>query len=863
MQRYPLWLGLLALVGASACAQHGETFEPTTIEDEVAQLEEESQTPHVRTVRATIDPDSIASGQVSWRPKRRCDGTPAGQATPIEPDEGQDRGTLRVKTSLGVVELPLQETTFDTLVVGTIAETNISQVFTNPFEDPIEAVYVFPLHEKAAVDDYWIHVGGRSLHGEMKRREEARKIYEKAKNEGRSTGLLEQERPNLFTQSVANIMPGESIEVQMHVVQPLEMEAGQHTLVLPTVVGPRFIPGRPSSTSGSRGRIADTDQVPDASRITPPVNLDGRAGCTPLQISVDIESGLALSNVRSKLHDVDVTQAGGVSTVELTHGATIPNRDFELSWTLAGREPQASLMVQPTDDGGYFTLTIQPPESIEPAKAVPRDLVFVVDNSGSMGGTPIQTAKAAVRQAISRMNPDDRFQIIRFSESASGLSAAPLANTAANRRRGLDYIDAMHGSGGTMMSEGIKAALGQSSGEGRMPMVLFLTDGYIGNEREIFQLISKDLGHARLFSLGVGSSVNRHLLEGMATVGRGAVTTMAAGEEPKEVVERFYGRIGSPVLADVSIDWGELPVQDVAPMVIPDLFVGQPVVVFGRFTGDLSGTAVVHGRLGDRDVEIPVSIDVADATDMSGLSSMWARTRIEELLRSPAVYAMDEEKVEEQRKVAVDLALTHRVMTEYTSFVAVDTRVVNPDGSPQAVEVPVELPLGVSGESLGGLGLVGTGRGGGGTGEGTIGLGNTSTIGKGGGGGTGQGYGRGSGQGFGGRGKRVPRVRQGKAEIMGSIDKDIIRRIVRAHANEVRACYEKGLSRDPNLSGRVSVRFVIGAKGKVSEAEVDTSTLKDGAVAKCVAKAVESWKFPKPPGGGDVTIRYPFVFNPG
>ena len=864
MQRHQLWLGLLALVGASACAQHGDTFEPTTIEDEVAQLEleEESRIAQSRTVQATVDPDSIASSQVSWRPKRRCDGTPAGEATPIEPDEGQDRGTLRVRTSKGIVELPLQESTFETLVVGTIAETNLSQVFTNPFDEPIEAVYVFPLHEQAAVDDYWIHVGGRSLHGEMKRREEAREIYEKAKSEGRRTGLLEQERPNIFTQSVANIMPGEAIEVQMHVVQPLEMEAGRHTLVLPTVVGPRFIPGTPKAKSGRRGRVADTDQVPDASRITPPVVLDGLGGCMPLQISVDIESGMALSNVRSKLHDVSLTEAGGVSTIELAHGKTIPNRDFELSWTLSGAEPQASLMVQPTDDGGYFTLTIQPPESIEPTKAVPRDLVFVVDNSGSMGGIPIQTAKAAVRQAIRRMNPDDRFQIIRFSESASGLSNAPLANTAANRRRGLDYIDAMHGSGGTMMSEGIKAALGQPSEAGRMPMVLLLTDGYIGNEHAIFQLISEDLGDARLFSLGVGSSVNRHLLDGMAKVGRGAVTTMAAGEEPKEVVERFYGRIDNPVLADVSIDWGELPVQDVAPMVIPDLFVGQPVVVFGRFEGELSGTAVVHGRLGDRDVELPVEIDVADATDMSGLSSMWARTRIEELLRSPAIYSMEGDEVEQQRKAAVELALTHRVMTEYTSFVAVDTHVVNPDGNPSTVEVPVELPLGVSADGVGGLGLVGTGRGGGGTGEGTIGLGNTGMIGKGGGGGTGTGYGRGSGGSFGGRGKRVPRVRQGKAVVMGSIDKDVIRRIIRAHITEVRHCYNQGLAKDPNLAGRVSVRFIIGSDGKVSASEVADSTIKDESVAKCVAKAVEGWKFPKSPGG-NVTITYPFVFTPG
>jgi len=863
MHRVPHLLGLLALVGASACTQHGEIIDPSGSELDPAPAEREAEAPvpGVRQIAATVDPDVLAGPLASWRPTRRCDGVPAGEATTLDADDhAGDRGTLRVRTESGVKALPLQESTFETLVVGTIAETNVSQVFTNPFDEPIEAVYVFPLHQRAAVDDYWVHVGARSLHGEMKRRDEAREIYEQAKEEGRTAGLLEQERPNVFTQSVANIMPGESIEVWMHVVQPLEMEAGRHTLLLPTVVGPRFVPGAPTGRQQATGRSPDTTAVPDASRITPPAALGPALGCAPLHVSVDIEAGLPLLDLRSKLHDVTVTTAGGVSTVELVEGSTVANRDFELSWTLSGGEPQAALMVQPTDDGGYFTLTIQPPATLPAEQAVPRDLVFVVDNSGSMSGAPMDTAKAAMRQAIARMNPDDRFQIMRFSESASGLSEAPLANTPANRRRGLAYVDGMQGMGGTHMLAGIEAALGQGWAEGRMPMVLFLTDGYIGDERRIFELISERLGDARLFSLGVGSAVNHHLLDGMAAVGRGSVTHMAAGEAPKEVVERFYQQIGRPVLADVSIDWGGLPVDDVAPARIPDLFVGQPVVVYGRFTGELRGEAVVHGRVGGRDVEIPVVVDVAEATGVEGLSSMWARTTIEHLLRDPSVYAMSEEQVEARRDRAVELALHHRVLTEYTSFVAVDATVVNPGGEPRAVGVPVEVPVGVSPEGAG-LSLVGTGRGGGGSGEGTIGLGNTGMIGKGGGGGTGSGYGRGSGAGFGGRGKRVPRVRQGRAEVTGSLDRDLIRRIVRAHIVEVRACYQAELASDPTLAGRVSVRFVIGPEGTVVKAEVASTTLPSDAVGTCVADRVKSWRFPK--AAREVTITHPFVFEPG
>ncbi len=660
-------------------------------------------------------------------------------------------------------------------------------------------------------------------------------------------------------------------------MQPLEQEDGRYTLVLPTVVGRRYIGGRPllGRHPSGQGESRDTTRVHDASRITPPKLPVGTDTCSPVAISVDVETGFGLADVTSKHHRIDITEANDIATVELTEGVAVPNRDFILSWDIERDSPEGSFVVQSNaeGDGGYFTLTLEPPDSMRPESAVPRDLVFVVDNSGSMHGQPMAVAKQMVKTAVRSLNPDDTFQIMRFSESASAMSSAPLPNTAANRSRGLAYIDGMSGMGGTEMLTGIRAALSAPHTEGRMPVVLFLTDGYIGSETMIFRAVANGIGANRIFSVGVGSSPNRMLLDGLARTGRGSAAYVSVQEDPTEAVDRFYDKIAFPVLSDVEFDWEGLAVDDVVPSRIPDLFVGQPVVVYGRYRGEPSGEIRVKGRLGGKEVVLPIAVNFSKAKVRTGkgLASMWARTKIEELLRAPEVYTLEPKAVEQRVAQSTELALKYSVLTEKTAFVAVDTtRVANPDGTTRQEVVDTENAWGALagtevGEAygVGGLGLVGTGRGGGGTGQGTIGLGNAGLIGKGGGGGTGSGYGRGTGAGFGGAGKRVPRVRQAKAKVTGSIDKDIIRRIVRAHINEVRYCYNQGLVRDPNLEGKVTVKFTIAATGKVASSDVAKSTVDDTNVGRCIAKAVKRWKFPKPPGGGVVVVSYPFALVPG
>ncbi len=772
---------------------------------------------------------AVAEASHALKTPAGCSARPS-EATPIDPQAEPDQGQLKIQRDGAWLGLPLQELRYDTVVVGTLAETTVTQIFYNPLPDRLEAIYTFPLPDDAAVDDYWIRVGQRQIRGALKRREDAEKTYEDARRSGQTAALMTQERPNLFNQAVANIAPGETIEVEMHLVQPLHQRAGRYTLALPTVVGPRYIPAG----------------VGDAARITPPVLPAGAATCTPVDIHVAIDTTLPIEGVRARHHELSVTPHPQGVAVALAGGATRADRDFELSWRLGGVEPRAELMAYKQGADGYFALTIQPPHGFDVGRSRPRELVFVVDVSGSMMGPPLDTARAAIERALAGMRSDDTFNLITFANGAQSFAARPVANTADNRAGALAFLGNQGGfGGGTEMLTGISAALDVPKDPERMRMVLFMTDGYIGNEAEIFRALAAKRGDARLFALGVGSSVNRYLVDGLGRLGRGAATVMGPGERPDAVVTEFYEHVDRPVLTDISIDWGGLAVADASPGELPDLFAGQPVVVYGRYTGELAGSVKLRGKLGGAAVEIPVDLARARASEHDGLASLWARRRIDDLTSWPLQAERAELPPGPAREQVIDLALRHRILTAWTAFVAVEERKERqPDGTLRTVHVPVDMPMGV--------------------GAGEPGLGHLGLIGKGGGGGYGSGYGRGAGAGFGGRGTRVPTVRQAKAEVTGSIDHELIRRIVRAHINEVRHCYNQGLAKDPNLKGRLVLDFTIDPTGAVGEATVVESTLTDPDVGTCVAKTMLRWKFPaSPPGAGPVKIRYPFVLEPG
>jgi Ca-activated chloride channel family protein len=608
------------------------------------------------------------------------------------------QGTLQVKVEPGekLLEFPLEHTDVKAEISGMVAGVTVTQTFSNPYEDTIEAIYVFPLPQNAAVSDMTMKIGDRTIRGLIKRREEAKEIYEQAKEEGKVASLLEQERPNIFTQSVANITPGAKILIEIRYDQDLKYDDGTYEFTFPMVVGPRFIPGTPTGRQGG-GWAPDTDQVPDASRITPPVLKPEERSGHDISLSVSLDAGVPIQNLRCRSHEVDVEREGeSEATIALKPFDTIPNKDFMLAYDVAGEEPEMALMAHRDTRGGFFTLMIQPKAEFDVEEITPKEMIFVVDCSGSMSGEPISKAKQAMRQCITHMNPDDTFRVIRFSEAASQLSQEPLTNTPENVKRGLHYIEQMEGSGGTMMIEGIKAALDYPRDGKRVRIVSFMTDGYIGNETEILAAVEEKIGDARLFSFGVGTSVNRYLLERMAEAGRGVVQYVRPNEDTTEVVERFYDRIARPYLLDLRIDWRGLKVADVYPEKIPDLFASQPVILHGRYTEPGEGTVKVNAILASQpwSQELEVKLPEKELAN-EALSSLWARARIKELMDS--MYQGEDEETVEQ---VTDLALEFRLMSAYTSFVAVEEKVVREGGEVKSVQVPVPMPEGVSYEGV-------------------------------------------------------------------------------------------------------------------------------------------------------------------
>lgn len=596
-------------------------------------------------------------------------------------------------TSTSTLDLPLKRTTVRAEVSGFIARVTVQQFFANPAERRIEAIYTFPLPANAAVHESAIRIGDRLVVAEIREREAAKKKYEKAKAAGKRASLLEQERPNIFTQAVANIGPGEEIVVAIQYVQELAYDNEIYTLSFPMTIGHRFIPGSPTGRSG-QGYSDDTDIVPDASRVTPPILPPQLRSGRDIELEVSLDAGFPIAEITSSSHDVTLGWESSERVVaELVRDDRIPNKDFILTWRTVGKGIETALLTHRVGDDGTFLLMVQPPAEMTGADAVPKELVFVLDCSGSMSGRPMAASKRLMRRFIAGMNPDDSFQIIRFSSAASAFSPTPLPNTEANRARGLAWVDRLSGGGGTMMIEGIKAALDFEPDPNRQRMVFFLTDGYIGNETQILAAIRDRVGDTRIYSLGVGSSPNHYLIDEMALEGRGFSRYVGIDGDPEPVVELLYRRLNLPVMTAVETDWDGLEVVDPLPDKIPDLFAGQPVFLIGRYHAPGTGTVVLRGRHGHGWTEIPVEVELPETETANGsLRVLWARRKIADLMRRQV-----RGEVPEIRERVLELALEYHLMSRYTSFVAVERRLKEGLHLPlDTILIPSELPYGAS-----------------------------------------------------------------------------------------------------------------------------------------------------------------------
>ncbi|MGV0023915.1 protein kinase domain-containing protein [Phormidesmis priestleyi] len=584
---------------------------------------------------------------------------------------------------------PLQHTEVMAKVTGNVSRVEVTQTFTNPFNQPLEAVYVFPLPDEAAVDDMEIRVGDRIIRGLIKKRQEAKQIYDQAKQEGKTAGLLEQERDNVFTQSLANIKPGEKIDVTIRYTNSLKFEKGNYEFDFPMVVGPRYIPN---------GVIAD------ANKITPAMKAPETRSGQDIGVTVEISAGVPIKGISSPSHQVQTAQDGGVTRVQLANEKTIPNKDLVLKYQVADTTAQSTVLTDADRRGGHFAAYLIPALQYQPNEIVPKDVVFLMDTSGSQSGQPIQASKELMHRFLKGLNPNDTFTIIDFASVTTQLSDKPLPNTPENRQRAIEYVNKLDANGGSELFNGIQKVLSfPPAVDGRLRSIVLITDGLIGDDERVIAEVQKNLKPGnRLYSFGVGEATNRFLIDRIAELGRGTSQVVMPNEPAAPIVEKFFQHINNPVLTNIQVTWeGSGAAPEIYPLKTADLFANQPLVIFGRKSDRSDGNLKITGTaIGGKRYEKTIPVDFANAGNSSssplsgGIAQLWGRARIKELTSQ-----MFAKETESGIKSVTDTALEYRLLSKYTAFVAVsqDKRVEATSG--QTVQVPVETPEGMPGSN--------------------------------------------------------------------------------------------------------------------------------------------------------------------
>ena len=598
--------------------------------------------------------------------------------------ENAGQGVLLFRSEQGMISAPTLQTDVVISVGGPLARALVTQTFDNPSQQWQEGIYVFPLPENAAVDRLRMRIGIRTIVGEIHEKEQARAIYEQARESGQRAALLEQERPNLFTTNVANIGPGQRVIVEIEYQQSLSYEVtdgrGLYSLRFPMVVGPRYIPGATLDTASGQqhGWSPDTDQVPDASRITPPVRHPDGGLINPVSLRVNIDAGVAIASVDSPYHRITVEKDGERRrVVELADDVVPANRDFELNWVLAENAlPNAALFVERAAESDYALLMLMPPVQSRQTRMLPREVVFVIDTSGSMYGLSMKQARAAVAMALERLKPQDSFNVIEFNSSTRPLFGEARAATPDNLRTALQWVRQLEANGGTEMFDALDLALDGGEHPGRVRQVIFLTDGSVGNEEALFQLIEQKLGDSRLFTVGIGSAPNSYFMRKAAQSGRGTFTYIGKIEEVQDRMLTLFAKLESPVLKGIRVDWGTTGAVDAWPRQIPDLYLGEPLIVSAALerSSDLDKSEVTVSGVSGSGVRWQSSVALRDGNRVDGVGALWARQKIDALIDSLREGA-DENVV---RRTVVDLARTHQLVSKYTSLVAVDKTPARP-----------------------------------------------------------------------------------------------------------------------------------------------------------------------------------------
>lgn len=590
--------------------------------------------------------------------------------------------------SPGTVDaLPLKSTSVEATVAGVIADVRVTQVYSNSGSVSLEAVYIFPGSTRAALHGLTMTVGERRLEAKIKKREEARRTYEAAKAEGKTTSLLEQQRPNIFQMNVANILPGDEVRVELRYTELLVPTDGVYEFVYPGVVGPRYS-NKPAADAASEDKW-----------VANPYLRKGEIDPTRYQLTVHIAAGLPLQDVACRTHPTKISYTNEREARIATDpdDTSASNRDFICSYRLAGGAIQSGVLLAEGKDENFFLLMVQPPARPLPSQIPPRDFIFIVDVSGSMHGFPLNISKKLMRDLLTALRPTDTFNVLLFAGDSQVLAPASLPATTENISAAIDLLDQQKGGGGTELLPALKKAFALPQAENVSRTIAVITDGYVDIEAEAFELVRTNLGRANVFAFGIGSSVNRHLIEGLARVGQGEPFIVMEPDKAPAEAAKFRDYISTPVLTRVAVDFGGLETYDVEPNAIPDVLAQRPVIVFGKWRGMKTGAITVHGRSGDQ--PFAATHDLTQATVLpsaDGLAHLWARTRIAQLGDLVNLRSSDERVAQ-----ITNLGLTYSLLTKYTSFVAVDEVVRRTTPDLKTVKQPSPLPQGVENTAVG------------------------------------------------------------------------------------------------------------------------------------------------------------------
>ena len=617
-----------------------------------------------------------------------------------------ETGSLLWRMEQGYATATTLNTDVSMAVSGLVARVKVRQEFRNEGTDWVEGVYVFPLPDQAAVDRMRLHIGDRFIEGEIREKEQAKREYEQAKSAGKKASLVQQQRANLFTTSVANVAPGELVVVEIEYLEDLRYEDGRFSIRFPMTLTPRYIPGQPLPDKQGNGWSADTDQVPDASLITPPQVT--RSKDHKISLTADINAGMPLEIIASRYHPVSVTERDGHYVVSLADQKTIMDHDFELVWqAVPSAQPRALAFNETIGGHPYHLLMVMPPDQDGAvAEQMPRETIFIVDTSGSMHGVSMSQAKRAVHLAIKALKPGDLFNVIEFDSYTTALYPSSMPASAHNVAKALEFVQQLQADGGTEMRPALKLALSTPSRESHLRQIVFITDGSVGYENEMFSIIENSLGSARLFTVGIGSAPNSLFMRKAAEAGRGSFTLISALHEVREKMDALFRKLEHPQVTDIEVQWPSGVTVDSYPSTVPDLYLGEPVTVKVRASGAFRGGDLVRitGNSVSGGWSAELSLDASEQSE--GIGALWARARISELT--------DQERrggnLDELRAGILETALTHNLVSKYTSLIAVDKTPVRPASDPLSSEQVANLmPYGQSTNAIFGFPATATG----------------------------------------------------------------------------------------------------------------------------------------------------------